>query len=623
MALTLNTGHALYGNLLCLICVDPDADTVVDLVTPARTFTVAGGATIGAAGTYGKSIKTAGSGYSPAGVTLNTAVDLTSATIGEALSVVLVANQISAPSNSYSVYPILSNSSGSHKVLSPYVNTTETRLKYDATLSAASTAYKSGDGAVSIIGARGPNSHALYINGASVVSAATGISATSSLIEFGIIGGRSGQSVCPGQYVWIAYFDRELTSTEASDLHNSLGADQAFALVSSASPATSIGIAGPASGLTSAASTNFTLTANNSVSGAVTLTPASTLAGTFSPETPVIADGTDSITFTFTPTVAGAHSITLTNDGSLSNPSAHAYTVTDPDAIAPVLSDAAVSAIAATTATLAVDTDEGNGTLYAIASTSATPPSVGQIQAGQDNSGSASAYAGNMSIGTTGTKQFSAAGLSASTTYYAHFQHTDSSSNDSTVLTSASFDTAAPNNPPTFPGPNIGNQTGQDSVAFASVDVSGSFADVDAMTFSAIGTWPAGVTVSSAGVISGVPSAQGSYTGLQVRATDTAAQSEYSDTFSFTISAPPPPGTITLLPCEMDNGTTLASTTLRAVQVYDVADNHLVTFHDVALNSSGTATINDASIVTGGNYDVDIVRNDLTSSPGRRRYTAS
>lgn len=95
---------------------------------------------------------------------------------------------------------------------------------------------------------------------------------------------------------------------------------------------------------------------------------------------------------------------------------------------------------------------------------------------------------------------------------------------------------AAGNAAPTFTGPNIGNQTGTVGTALSN-NVASKFSDSDALTFSAVGSWPPGVTVSSAGVISGTPTAAGTYSGLAVRATDTAAQTVDSDTFSFTISA--------------------------------------------------------------------------------------
>ena len=97
----------------------------------------------------------------------------------------------------------------------------------------------------------------------------------------------------------------------------------------------------------------------------------------------------------------------------------------------------------ATTASLSVSTNTGNGTLYAIVSTSATPPSVAQIQAGQQAGGSAAAWAGNQAIASSGVKNFSATGLAASTVYYAYFQHKNAAASDSSVISSASFTTVA------------------------------------------------------------------------------------------------------------------------------------------------------------------------------------
>ena len=81
-------------------------------------------------------------------------------------------------------------------------------------------------------------------------------------------------------------------------------------------------------------------------------------------------------------------------------------------------------------------------------------------------------------------------------------------------------------------------------------------------------------------------------------------------------------GSVTLLPIELYTGTLLASETLRAVHFYDTSDNHVLTVKSVALDGSGIATINNAALLPGTQYDVDVVRDDLTSSPGRRRYTA-
>lgn len=113
------------------------------------------------------------------------------------------------------------------------------------------------------------------------------------------------------------------------------------------------------------------------------------------------------------------------------------------DTTAPTLSSASVTSVGTTTGTGNVTTDEGNGTLYSIVSTSATAPSAAQIQAGQNHTGAAAVWAGNQAVSSTGAKTFSITGLTASTAYYAHFQHKDSANNNSTVVTSAQFTTGS------------------------------------------------------------------------------------------------------------------------------------------------------------------------------------
>lgn len=116
-----------------------------------------------------------------------------------------------------------------------------------------------------------------------------------------------------------------------------------------------------------------------------------------------------------------------------------------PDTTPPTLSSPAGAATGATTASGSVSTDEGNGTLYAVVTTSATAPSVAQVQAGQDHTGAAAAFSTNQAVSASGTQNITggATGLSASTTYYWHYQQEDTATNDSTVVSSASFTTSA------------------------------------------------------------------------------------------------------------------------------------------------------------------------------------
>ena len=70
-------------------------------------------------------------------------------------------------------------------------------------------------------------------------------------------------------------------------------------------------------------------------------------------------------------------------------------------------------------------------------------------------------------------------------------------------------------------------------------------------TYAAVGTLPPGVTLTSAGVLSGVPTAAGTYAGVQVRATDQDGRTGLSAAFSINVAGPlsvvatlPPTGTV-------------------------------------------------------------------------------
>ena len=92
--------------------------------------------------------------------------------------------------------------------------------------------------------------------------------------------------------------------------------------------ATAYTLTGPSSGTVSVASGNFTVAASGTLSSAVVVTPSDGgNGGTFSPTTVTLAAGTNSAgTFTYTPASTGAKSISTTNNGSLTNPSAVTYT---------------------------------------------------------------------------------------------------------------------------------------------------------------------------------------------------------------------------------------------------------------------------------------------------------
>jgi hypothetical protein len=113
------------------------------------------------------------------------------------------------------------------------------------------------------------------------------------------------------------------------------------------------------------------------------------------------------------------------------------------DTTAPVLSNPVDTVTGSTTASLSVDTDEGNGTLYWVVTTSATAPSKAQVKAGQNHLGAAAADSGSQAVSATGAQEITggASGLASNTAYFAHFMHEDAEGNQSNVVSGDGFTT--------------------------------------------------------------------------------------------------------------------------------------------------------------------------------------
>lgn len=101
------------------------------------------------------------------------------------------------------------------------------------------------------------------------------------------------------------------------------------ALGDGTSPATTVLLSGPSSGVVGVASAVFTVGANGSITGTNTVTPSDSGAGgAFTPTSVDISDAVPTATFTYTAASAGAKTISVTNSGGLSNPSSITYTAT-------------------------------------------------------------------------------------------------------------------------------------------------------------------------------------------------------------------------------------------------------------------------------------------------------
>jgi len=494
MAYTLNTGHALYGNLIELIGVQSGA--LVSHKT-ARTFTKHADASYGS-GTYGEHFRTAGASYTDKGASFTPAIAVNTSTV-TSYTVVTVLNGSGANDAS------LSLTGSSPRVFGAGLSAG--KIKGMRAASVGATAL--GTGARMLTLCRiGETAEKLYYDAGNIDYSGTALEPNynDSGSSANYIGANGSGSNCNLDIVWQAVFDKELSSSEISDLFGTLGASNSFGLVSSG------------------------------------------------------------------------------------------------DSTAPTLTSASVTSVGTTTGTGNVTTDEGNGTLYSVVSTSATAPSAAQIQAGQNHTGAAAVWAGNQAVSSTGAKTFSITGLTVSTAYYAHFQHKDAANNNSTVVTSAQFTTTTPDTTvPTLTG----------SVTISALT-----------TTSYTATWPSGIDnvavtgyeyrlnagswVDAGNVLTVNISARtpGSTDAFEVRAYDAAGN---KSTPALSVIVTLLIGTITI-PAVRDWGTGNLKTSETGVQV----DLHNISTGVLVVRKTGQTThaatgvcvVKDASITSGTTYRV-------------------
>ncbi|MBS0371759.1 MAG: hypothetical protein JSS57_21465 [Proteobacteria bacterium] len=122
--------------------------------------------------------------------------------------------------------------------------------------------------------------------------------------------------------------------------------------------ATQVTMAAPAGGPELVPSANFTIGANGSITGTVTVTPSDGGAGgTFTPPSVAISSGTPTATFTYTPPAGSAtRTISVTNNGGLTNPPSVSYVVNAPSATMVTLSGPE-QLLVGTTGTLTAEVD--------------------------------------------------------------------------------------------------------------------------------------------------------------------------------------------------------------------------------------------------------------------------
>lgn len=160
-----------------------------------------------------------------------------------------------------------------------------------------------------------------------------------------------------------------------------------------------------------------------------------------------ITSGANSGVFSFTGlTASTTYWLHVTGEDSVPNvstpvTSASSFTTDSVDTTAPTLTSVGAVVESNALAVISATTDEANGTMYLVVTTSSTPPSAAQVRAGQDHTGAAAVFAGNQAIGSTGVKTFNATGLTQLTGYYGYVHHRDAANNDSDVETTGLFTT--------------------------------------------------------------------------------------------------------------------------------------------------------------------------------------
>jgi hypothetical protein len=138
--------------------------------------------------------------------------------------------------------------------------------------------------------------------------------------------------------------------------------------------ATTYTFTGPTSGNVGQASSSFTVTAVGVLAGAVTVTPTAA-DGSFAPPTSTISPDSPSATFTYTPASAGSKTISVANNGGLSNPDSISFT-----AVVPI--PAPTGTITTQTASGSTLTVSGTTTGMPTSATASLPANIGGATVG-------------------------------------------------------------------------------------------------------------------------------------------------------------------------------------------------------------------------------------------------
>jgi hypothetical protein len=204
----------------------------------------------------------------------------------------------------------------------------------------------------------------------------------------------------------------------------------------------------------------------------------------------------------------------------------------------PALSAPAGSGTTPTEANVSVATSQREGTIWGVVTDSATTPTHAQIKAGQDHAGAAAAAAFS-DAASDGTGAASITGLTAASTYYAHFTQENLATPvlSAAPVSSAAWTQEASATPPTVVTP-IPNQTGKVGQS-TSLNVAANFSGA---TEYAATPRPGGINFNTAsGAFSGTFTTEET---VDTTVTAINADGEVQDVFRWTISAADVPPSI-------------------------------------------------------------------------------
>lgn len=223
MAYTLNTSHPLYANLVELIGVQSGA--LVSHKT-ARTFTKHADATYGT-GTYGEHFAALAGGYTAKGASFSPYLTLNTSTKPNYTIVAVVNSSGAVQGGTVSLF--LSRLAGGDSIRTGGKDSSGNAFGYRV------TGATMGTGTRMITYCRIGETAAKLYNNTTLDVNSTGLGAdyNSPDSRADYLCGWDGQNSMTASLVWLAVFDKELTSTEITDLYNSLGAANAFGLVES------------------------------------------------------------------------------------------------------------------------------------------------------------------------------------------------------------------------------------------------------------------------------------------------------------------------------------------------------------------------------------------------------